>query len=179
MLATARRNARQRGLSCRFISTDVRQLPFADGSFDIVFSHSTLDHFPQEDDLVVSMSQLRRVLRPGGCVILTLDNRDNLCDPLVKLAARTISPFFVGKSYSVDEVVRAFGSAGFRCAECDYIANSPRIVDIIAVKALELLRSPSVDQLTRRALWGLNSMLSDRPVSRVFGTYVAVKAVRA
>jgi SAM-dependent methyltransferase len=47
---------------------DGRHIPFADGSFDIVFSSNVLEHVP---DLAQMHAELRRVLKPGGyCVHL-------------------------------------------------------------------------------------------------------------
>lgn len=45
---------------------DGRRLPFADASFDIVYSSHLLEHVP---DLVALSGEIRRVLRPGGMAI--------------------------------------------------------------------------------------------------------------
>ena len=45
--------------------TDAERLPFADGSFDLVFGHAVLHHIP---DLERAFSELHRVLRPGGAI---------------------------------------------------------------------------------------------------------------
>jgi ubiquinone/menaquinone biosynthesis C-methylase UbiE len=42
---------------------DMAQLPFADGSFDLVFGIAVLHH---ADDVTAVMREVRRVLRPGG-----------------------------------------------------------------------------------------------------------------
>ena len=70
------------------LRADVRQLPFADDVFDAVVSLSTLDHFRAETDVVVSLHELRRTLRPQGLLLLTMDNAVN---PLVAL--RNALPF--------------------------------------------------------------------------------------
>ena len=44
---------------------DARQLPFADRSFDAVYSSFTLELFPDDDERLV-LGEIRRVLRPGG-----------------------------------------------------------------------------------------------------------------
>jgi SAM-dependent methyltransferase len=61
---------------------DVRRLPFADESFDVIVSNSTLDHFESLSSLTMAQAELRRVSRPAARVIVTLDNRQN---PVVAL----------------------------------------------------------------------------------------------
>src|SRR3954451_6911212 len=45
---------------------DGRHIPFADDSFDIVFSSNVLEHVPHIREL---LGEMRRVLRPGGVAI--------------------------------------------------------------------------------------------------------------
>jgi ubiquinone/menaquinone biosynthesis C-methylase UbiE len=47
-------------------AADIRRLPFADSSFDTIVSLSTADHFADPADIVRSIEELQRVLRPGG-----------------------------------------------------------------------------------------------------------------
>jgi len=55
--------ARAEGLSVRFLEADVEDLPFADGSFDVVLSTFGVMFAP---DHVRSASEMMRVLQPGG-----------------------------------------------------------------------------------------------------------------
>lgn len=57
------RRCRDAGASVLVAS--VRQLPFPDESFDVVWTMSTLMHVP-ESAITTALSELRRVLRPGG-----------------------------------------------------------------------------------------------------------------
>jgi len=50
-----------------FQQADARELPFADGSFDVVVLHTLLTHVPGPDGV---LSEVHRVLRPGGCVAI-------------------------------------------------------------------------------------------------------------
>jgi ubiquinone/menaquinone biosynthesis C-methylase UbiE len=47
------------------VATEAEQLPFEDGSFDLVFGHAVLHHIP---DLDRAFTEFRRVLRPGGTI---------------------------------------------------------------------------------------------------------------
>ncbi len=50
----------------RFMTLDSRDLPFADGEFDIVFTNKVMHHIPGWQKAVAEMV---RVLRPGGYLI--------------------------------------------------------------------------------------------------------------
>jgi SAM-dependent methyltransferase/uncharacterized protein YbaR (Trm112 family) len=70
----ARRVAAQLGVDAAFLVGDARCLPFADGSFDLVFSYSVLQHLGRED-VRQSLSDIRRVLVPGGRSLVQMPNR--------------------------------------------------------------------------------------------------------
>ncbi|MFI5687272.1 class I SAM-dependent methyltransferase [Streptomyces sp. NPDC051636] len=53
----------------------VLDLPFSDGSFDVVFSHGVLHHVP---DIRRAQQEIRRVLRPGGELVVMLYARWSL-----------------------------------------------------------------------------------------------------
>jgi SAM-dependent methyltransferase len=53
----------------------VLDLPFADDSFDMVFSHGVLHHVP---DIKQAQSEIHRVLRPGGELVVMLYARWSL-----------------------------------------------------------------------------------------------------
>jgi SAM-dependent methyltransferase len=76
------RRARDDRPQLRAAVADARRLPLADGSVDVVVSNSTLDHFESETEIACCLRELRRILRPGGELLLTLDNTMN---PLVAL----------------------------------------------------------------------------------------------
>lgn len=76
MLA-GRRVAAQLGASVDFLVADGRHLPFADGSFDVVFSYSVLQHLG-EPDVEEVLLETSRVLRPGGVSLHQIPNRAGL-----------------------------------------------------------------------------------------------------
>ena len=89
MLALARPKAKSLGLEARvtFARADVKALPFADGSFDGVFSNTILHHIPEP---VVFVREAARVLQKGGVLLIRdLYRPSNLddCKRLVSLHA--------------------------------------------------------------------------------------------
>jgi ubiquinone/menaquinone biosynthesis C-methylase UbiE len=65
MLETLQANAGRLGVEVETVACDAEQLPFADGSFDLVFGHAVLHHLP---DLDRAFSEFARVLKPGGAL---------------------------------------------------------------------------------------------------------------
>ena len=61
-------------LEGRFVQGDAENLPFADGSFDIVYSHGVLHHTP---DTPRTIREVHRVLAPGGRAVIMLYYRDS------------------------------------------------------------------------------------------------------
>ncbi len=58
-----------------FAVADLRQLPFRDAAFAAVVSIYALIHVPREDHLAV-LSEMRRVLDPGGLALVTMGASD-------------------------------------------------------------------------------------------------------
>jgi SAM-dependent methyltransferase len=56
---------------------DVQQLPFADGSFDVVAAMWMLYHVP---DLDRGLAEVRRVLRPGGLFVAVTNGDEHVAD---------------------------------------------------------------------------------------------------
>lgn len=69
----AKRVARQRGVDALFVVGDGRFPPFKDGSFDVVFSYSVLQHF-SKDNVRTAISAVKRVLKPGGYSFIQMPN---------------------------------------------------------------------------------------------------------
>ncbi len=64
MLARARTAASEMGASnVEFVEAEAEQLPFDDGSFDVVISNGVIDLIPDKDAV---FAELFRVLEPGG-----------------------------------------------------------------------------------------------------------------
>jgi SAM-dependent methyltransferase len=83
-------------------------LPFRDGAFDALFAGELIEHLPDPAPAVV---EFRRVVRPGGTLILTTPNRRRLAN-VVDRSDRPYSPDHLSE-LSYDEVRRLLEDAGF------------------------------------------------------------------
>jgi ubiquinone/menaquinone biosynthesis C-methylase UbiE len=67
MLAVARGRAQELGVTVNLREADAQALPFPDGSFDTVVCTLSLCAIPDDR---VAIAEMRRVLRPGGSLVL-------------------------------------------------------------------------------------------------------------
>lgn len=69
MIEVARLKASRKNVAVEFFIQPVEDMAFADGSFDVVFSSLMMHHLP--DTLKEqALSEVRRVLRPGGRLVI-------------------------------------------------------------------------------------------------------------
>ena len=71
-LSITQRRFQLGGLEGRLIQGDAEDLPFADGSFDLVYSHGVLHHTPNTPRTI---REVHRVLAPGGRAVIMLYHR--------------------------------------------------------------------------------------------------------
>ena len=91
---------------------DVRELPFRDGSFDAIYSMGTIEHFAETERAV---SEMARVLKPGGCAIVGVPNRhDPFLRPLLATVLQALGLYGYGyeKSYSKKALRQMLEHAG-------------------------------------------------------------------
>ncbi|HIT77034.1 MAG TPA: methyltransferase domain-containing protein [Candidatus Avipropionibacterium avicola] len=67
MVEVARRNATGLGFEVEGRVADAETLPYEDDSFDLVIGHAVIHHIP---DVEGTFREIRRVLRPGGRVVI-------------------------------------------------------------------------------------------------------------
>jgi len=70
--AATRQNAALEGVAARVTlqTADMRALPFADGSFDLVVSSLAIHNIPDAAGRAAAIAEAARVLRPGGRVLI-------------------------------------------------------------------------------------------------------------
>lgn len=177
------RAARRRVRAMAITRADARALPFATGSFDAIASNSTLDHFPRPEDVERSLRELHRILRPGGELMITMDN---LAHPIVALRNALpfswlrrlrIMPFFVGASCGPRGLRRLLEATGFEIREMGAILHCPRFLSIHATMFLERHASPATQERFLRWLAGFEQ-LGRWPTRYLTGCFVTARAVR-
>jgi SAM-dependent methyltransferase len=84
MLAEARRRLAGRGIDAGQAAARVEQLPFADETFDGALASHVLYHVP---DRAAALRDLRRVLRPGGRLLVATNEWTHLAE-IRELVAR-------------------------------------------------------------------------------------------
>jgi SAM-dependent methyltransferase len=126
---------------------DMRRLPFPDDEFDGAIAVQSIEHVPDPERV---MSEVRRVMRPGGTAVLVTPNRLTFARP-----DEIIDPYhFV--EYSADEL-RELCAGTFEAVELRGLFGSPRYLELVAAERLEL------DRLLRRDLLRLRRFVP-RPV---------------
>lgn len=175
------RTAATRCPGLRAVRADARRLPFAAGSFDVVVSLSTLDHFHHKEDLAVSLDELGRITRPSGSLLLTLDNPTH---PIVALRnvlpfgllnRLALVPYFVGTTASLRGIQPLLDHAGFAVIETRTLVHCPRVLAVPICNLLDRLTTRPVHVRWLRALRAMER-LADLPTRTLTGHYIAVLA---
>jgi SAM-dependent methyltransferase/uncharacterized protein YbaR (Trm112 family) len=112
-IVAARRIARQLGVDdARYVVADARRLPFADETFDVVFSYGVLQHFSKAD-VAVSVQEIARVLQRKGYSWVQMPNALGLLN-VVRLAQRRFreGEHFEVRYWKPSELRRVFGRIG-------------------------------------------------------------------
>jgi len=178
--AVARASGRH--LRLKGLVADVRRLPFKSGSFDSVVSMSTLDHFSRTSDIATALTELHRVLRAGGELVVTMDNTRN---PIIALRERVqapllwlgLLPYFTGVSCDASGLRRLLDEAGFEIRDETTVLHSPRVPAMVVARVLDAF---GVSRLNRYYLDLVGSFerLADSRAGSVTGYFVAARAFK-
>jgi SAM-dependent methyltransferase len=175
---TRRAQTRDANRRAQYVTADARRVPFASGSFALIVSPSTLDHFSDPTDLERSLRELARVLERGGRLIVTLDNRQNIFDPLMRLAVRLgWMPYFLGHSYTIHELRGALEKIGLRVEDTTAILHNPRLVAAASMLVANRLGWQWLIRLVQRALVALQRLQGTR-WQYYTGSFIAAVGVR-
>lgn len=162
----------------RYAICDVRRLPFATNSFDLIISDSTLDHFRKKNDIITALYELSRVLKPGGVLIITMDNKTNFFEPFFRLwIFFKLAPFYSGYTYSIKELKEALVKAGLNVTDNTSIIHNPRYFTRMIITLLRKVMPATVDSHIRRHLLFLDS-LEYRKTKYLTAQLIAARAIK-
>src|SRR4051794_6749044 len=154
MVARAREKAAAQGLAVRFEQGDAEQLPFPDGSFDLVISRHVLWTLPHPER---ALDEWLRVLRPGGrLAIIDGAQYNDATAPPQRENARTSAeyaaigdklPFYGGRPREeIETLLRARGLA--------HVASDP-LQDLVAAHVARLSEAGKpAPRRQRYVAWG-------------------------
>jgi SAM-dependent methyltransferase len=114
--------------SAVFLASDIRHLAVRSESVDLAISTSTLDHFDSAQDIRTALAEMARVVRPGGMLVVTLDNPHNPLYPLLRWASRLPgAPFALGRTMSREVLNRTLHELGLEVLKNEWLLHNPRI----------------------------------------------------
>jgi ubiquinone/menaquinone biosynthesis C-methylase UbiE len=146
-----------------FVEADATRLPFAEGSFDTVFSIASLYYVPNVHQAI---AETARVLRPGGVAILDLGNSQSLATVVGELCYR-----FYGwaKLYPIpyEQMLKAISAARLTVEEHHAFQIvplfGPRLIQLLLPFSTSLFKYP-LGLKVRGQL--LDSIISGAPLLR-------------
>ena len=141
---------REYGVDYRVGDIGKEHLPFADGSFDFVTYMDVIEHHEYSPKRV--LLEVRRVLAPGGCVIITTPNHASIYNRFSLVQGRSVNdPFdyffetakdqcvYLGhhREYTRVELSAALERTGFRVLQCAAMDEGlrPQLYDFRRVSA--------------------------------------------
>jgi SAM-dependent methyltransferase len=122
---------REYGVDYRVADVDKDHLPFADEAFDFVTYMDVIEHHEYSPKRV--LLELRRVLAPGGCIIITTPNHASIYNRVSLVQGRSVNDTFdyffessekqrvyLGhhREYTRGELRVALERSGFRVLQC-------------------------------------------------------------
>lgn len=134
----------------QIVTGDADNLAYPDEAFDVVIMTEVLEHL---SDPVLALEQLRRVLKPGGWMLLTVPNRDWLRYDWYQANRKAYQPVD-DQWYRVAEVSSFIKMAGFEIrnvtgAENLYFGGGVlRLLEKLAIKIF-----PPLQRRMKRALY--------------------------
>lgn len=165
------------------VVADARYLPWATSSIARILSGSSLDHFPQHSDIAVALGELARCLQPGGCLVVTFDNRHNPLIwlrnalPFQWLARIGLVPYYVGATYSRSDAIHTLTALGLEVTHVGTMAHAPR-APAIWISDWYARRQRGVSPSWLRLFEAFDRLFNGSRFQFVTGYYLAVRAVK-
>ncbi len=105
------RNAALTGTKIELVHGDALDMPFDEGTYDVVFHQGLLEHFRDPGPLI---RENRRVLKPGGLVLIDVPQRWHIYTAM-KHVLIAMNKWFAGweTEFSIGELSEVVGREGF------------------------------------------------------------------
>ncbi len=182
MIELTRDRAAQEGLTIGVVRAEAQALPVADDAFELVVALGLL---PWLDEPAAALREFRRVLAPGGSIVVTTDNRwrlvelldptlsalttplrRNLAPRLRAIRGRETAPFEVQR-HSTHDLKRLLGAAGFVNIATTTVGYGP----------ITFMRKPLLHGATgMRVAKSLSRHGTKLPLLRSMGVHVVARA---
>jgi len=159
------------------IVSDIRNCAFKDDSFDLIISNSTIDNL-QSKDVPSAFRELRRILKPSGILILTLDNIHN---PLYRLGytiekiLRT-NRHYQGSCYSLKTIKRLAQENKLKILDSTAIVHIPTPFNKLAL-FLSKFKTRETEKIIRLSV-SLFSKLGNKRINLLTGWFIAAKLTK-
>jgi hypothetical protein len=123
------------------------------------------------------------VLRPGGQLLLTLDN---LANPVIALRnalpfrllhCQGIVPYYMGATYTPRRLQHILQQVGFDVLDVDAVMHCPRMLVVIMARALEGRLKLKTHKRFLRG-WMAFERLAQLPTRFLTGYFIAVRATK-
>lgn len=178
IVGRARARAPREGRPPALLAGDVLALPFRADSLDVIVSNSTLDHFPDAAGIPAALAECRRVLKPGGVLVITLDNPRSLSYLVGRLKRRLRpDPFFLGHTLSQHALVAALTGLAFRVTDTTAILHGLENHSSAAMALAARVGGARLPAAIGAVLRGLER-LEAAPTRFLTGAFVAARAVK-
>jgi malonyl-CoA O-methyltransferase len=147
------RLGRMQGGGRSWVQADACALPFVGSNFDILVSSSA---YQWVNDLEGAFTEARRVLKPGGRIMIAMFGRSTLCEFFESLEAAAMSlqkplpP--IKRLADVEEIRQALKSAGLKKVEIGIELRETSFVSVTAL--LVWLKGIGANSLSGRFFWG-------------------------
>jgi len=144
------------GMPGEFLITDGEALPFADNSFDVVYSNGVLHHTP---DTAAAVREIHRVLKPGGVAKVMLYYRHSL---------NYWGEIILHRGFFRGQLLRGQTPEQIMARCVEYGEDGEPLVKVYSRSEARQLFKPfrrvnfEIDQMIRAELHALSSMVSER-----------------
>jgi ubiquinone/menaquinone biosynthesis C-methylase UbiE len=108
---------KERAIAGRLTRGDAGRLPFKDGAFDKVVCTNSFHHYP---DHFAALKELRRILRPGGTLVLVDPRADNIFGWMaIDVAEKMVFGLDEVRIFTREAWKRMLADAGFSSSRID------------------------------------------------------------